>query len=115
AHQAAAPSGRGVRGRAGGGVAVHRDHCACSAPHRFPAAPRPGRMPSARGAEYPVAVTRLPIVVLISGTGSNLAAPLAAARAADSPYEVVAVIADRDAPGLDRKSTRLNSSHVSIS
>lgn len=58
-------------------------------------------MPSARGAEYPVAVTRLPIVVLISGTGSNLAALLAAERAADSPYEVVAVIADRDAPGLE--------------
>ena len=46
-------------------------------------------------------MTRLPIVVLISGTGSNLAALLTAARAADCPYEVVAVIADRDASGLE--------------
>lgn len=44
---------------------------------------------------------RTPIVVLISGTGSNLAALLAAAGAEDCPYEVVSVIADRDAAGLE--------------
>ena len=52
-------------------------------------------------AHYPGAVTRLPVVVLISGTGSNLAALLDAARTPDCPYEVVAVIADRDAAGLE--------------
>ncbi|MDN5901150.1 MAG: phosphoribosylglycinamide formyltransferase, partial [Brachybacterium sp.] len=46
-------------------------------------------------------MTRLPVVVLISGTGSNLAALLTAARAEDCPYAVVAVIADRDAAGLE--------------
>ncbi len=46
-------------------------------------------------------MTRLPVVVLISGTGSNLAALLAAAREADCPYQVVAVIADREASGLE--------------
>ncbi|WP_157697057.1 phosphoribosylglycinamide formyltransferase [Brachybacterium avium] len=46
-------------------------------------------------------MTRLPVVVLISGTGSNLAALLTAARAADCPFTVVAVIADRDAAGLE--------------
>jgi phosphoribosylglycinamide formyltransferase-1 len=45
-------------------------------------------------------VTRTPVVVLISGTGSNLAALLAAAAAEPSPYEVVGVIADREAAGL---------------
>jgi phosphoribosylglycinamide formyltransferase 1 len=54
-----------------------------------------------RGREdYPGTVTRTPVVVLISGTGSNLAALLTAARAEDSDFEVVAVIADRDATGL---------------
>ena len=52
-------------------------------------------------AHYPGAVTHLPVVVLISGTGSNLAALLDAARTPDCPYEVVAVIADRDAAGLE--------------
>lgn len=46
-------------------------------------------------------MNRLPVVVLISGTGSNLAALLASARSEDCPYEVVAVIADRDAAGLE--------------
>jgi len=46
-------------------------------------------------------VTRIPVVVLISGTGSNLAALLEAARAEDCSYEVVAVLADREAAGLD--------------
>jgi phosphoribosylglycinamide formyltransferase-1 len=46
-------------------------------------------------------VTRLPVVVLISGTGSNLAALLDASLAEDCPYQVVAVIADRDASGLE--------------
>ncbi len=51
--------------------------------------------------DYAGAVTRLPVVVLISGTGSNLAALLAAERAEDCPYAVVAVLADRDATGLE--------------
>ncbi|WP_157773395.1 phosphoribosylglycinamide formyltransferase [Brachybacterium vulturis] len=46
-------------------------------------------------------MTRFPVVVLISGTGSNLAALLAAERAEDCPYAVVAVLADRDASGLE--------------
>ncbi|WP_157975576.1 phosphoribosylglycinamide formyltransferase [Brachybacterium sp. YJGR34] len=46
-------------------------------------------------------MTRTPIVVLISGTGSNLAALLTAAGAEDCPYRIVAVIADREASGLD--------------
>ncbi|MDN6400501.1 MAG: phosphoribosylglycinamide formyltransferase, partial [Brachybacterium sp.] len=46
-------------------------------------------------------MTRLPVVVLISGTGSNLAALLTAARAEDCPYAVTAVIADREATGLE--------------
>ncbi|MGP9539535.1 phosphoribosylglycinamide formyltransferase [Brachybacterium sp. AOP43-C2-M15] len=46
-------------------------------------------------------MTRLPVVVLISGTGSNLAALLDASRAEDCTYEVVAVIADREAAGLE--------------
>ncbi|MFC0675813.1 phosphoribosylglycinamide formyltransferase [Brachybacterium hainanense] len=41
-----------------------------------------------------------PIVVLISGTGSNLAALLDASRAEGSSYEIVGVIADREAAGL---------------
>lgn len=51
--------------------------------------------------DYAGAVTRLPVVVLISGTGSNLAALLTAARAEDCPYAVTAVIADREATGLE--------------
>jgi formyltetrahydrofolate-dependent phosphoribosylglycinamide formyltransferase len=40
--------------------------------------------------------------VLISGRGSNMAALVEAARAADCPYEVVCVISDRaDAAGLE--------------
>ncbi|AXK47236.1 phosphoribosylglycinamide formyltransferase [Brachybacterium saurashtrense] len=50
-------------------------------------------------------MTRLPVVVLISGTGSNLAALLEAARAEDCPFRVVAVIADRDAAGLEHART----------
>jgi phosphoribosylglycinamide formyltransferase-1 len=42
------------------------------------------------------------VAVLISGRGSNMAALIYAARAADCPYEVVLVTGDRpDAPGLD--------------
>lgn len=52
-------------------------------------------------ADYPDRVNRTPVVVLISGTGSNLAALLADASEPDAPYEVVGVIADREAPGLD--------------
>lgn len=40
------------------------------------------------------------MVVLISGTGSNLAALLEASAAADSPFEIVGVVADVDAAGL---------------
>ncbi len=42
------------------------------------------------------------VAVLISGRGSNMAALIYAARAADCPYEVALVTSDRpDAPGLD--------------
>ena len=54
-----------------------------------------------RGAPSTLSRDPLPIVVLISGTGSNLAALLDASRTPDCPYEVVAVIADRDADGLE--------------
>lgn len=41
------------------------------------------------------------VAVLISGTGSNMAALLYAARVADSPYEIVLVASNNpDAPGL---------------
>ncbi|UQN29755.1 phosphoribosylglycinamide formyltransferase [Brachybacterium kimchii] len=40
------------------------------------------------------------IVVLISGTGSNLAALLAAQQERECPFEIVGVIADRAASGL---------------
>lgn len=42
-----------------------------------------------------------PLVVLISGTGSTLQALLAAAREPRAPFHVAAVIADRDAAGLE--------------
>lgn len=45
-------------------------------------------------------MTPAPVVVLISGTGSNLAALLAAAERPGAPFRVVAVLADVDAPGL---------------
>jgi phosphoribosylglycinamide formyltransferase-1 len=41
------------------------------------------------------------IVVLISGTGSNMEALVGACRRGDVPGEVVAVVADRDCLGLD--------------
>ncbi len=41
------------------------------------------------------------VVVLLSGTGSTFAALLEASRAADSPYEIVGVLADKPAAGLD--------------
>src|SRR5699024_1568630 len=65
--------------------------------------PRPRRLsgPPGRTAHYPGTVTRTPVVVLISGTGSNLAALLAAAAEEQCPYEVVAVLADREASGLE--------------
>ncbi|MCL6422838.1 phosphoribosylglycinamide formyltransferase [Brachybacterium sp. JHP9] len=40
------------------------------------------------------------IIVLISGTGSTLAALIRAAQAPDSAFEIVGVLADGDAPGL---------------
>ncbi len=47
------------------------------------------------------ATARASVVVLISGRGSNMLALLRGARAADSPYRVRAVIADKPgAPGL---------------
>jgi len=47
------------------------------------------------------AAGRLPIVVLISGTGSNLRAIAEQARSGSLPVEIRAVISDRaDAPGL---------------
>jgi phosphoribosylglycinamide formyltransferase 1 len=46
-------------------------------------------------------VNRTPIAVLISGTGSNLAALLAAEQEPDCPYVTVGVIADREASGLE--------------
>ena len=51
--------------------------------------------------DYPDRVAPTPIVVLISGTGSLLAALLEASRRRDSSFTVVGVIADRDAPGLE--------------
>jgi formyltetrahydrofolate-dependent phosphoribosylglycinamide formyltransferase len=46
-------------------------------------------------------VTRAAVAVLISGTGSNMAALLYASRVADCPYEVVLVASNNpDAPGL---------------
>src|SRR5690606_1189501 len=81
-------------------------HCACSRstrgltgrpdPRRGRASPGP-----ARRCHYPEGVSRTPVVVLISGTGSNLAALLASARDPQCPYAVVAVIADREASGLE--------------
>jgi phosphoribosylglycinamide formyltransferase-1 len=45
---------------------------------------------------------RLPVVVLISGRGSNLRAIATGARAATLPVEICAVVSDRsDAAGLD--------------
>lgn len=67
-------------------------------------APADGRAPP-RSLDYAGAVSRTPVVVLISGTGSTLAALLEAARQAESPYEVVGVIADKDAAGLDHART----------
>ena len=43
------------------------------------------------------------VAILISGRGSNMAALIDAAKAADFPAEIVAVISNRaDAPGLER-------------
>ena len=58
-------------------------------------------MPGAEPCDYSGGVMRTPVVVLISGTGSNLAALLEASRSADCTFEVVSVIADRDAAGLE--------------
>lgn len=46
-------------------------------------------------------MTRTPIAVLISGTGSNLAALLRSSEEPSCPFVVVGVIADRDASGLE--------------
>lgn len=47
-------------------------------------------------------MAKLPVAVLISGRGSNMAALLYAARQPDCPYEIVLVAAnDPAAPGLD--------------
>ena len=46
--------------------------------------------------------TKTKVAILISGRGSNMAALIYAARAAECPYEVALVTSDRsDAPGLD--------------
>lgn len=45
--------------------------------------------------------TPIPVVVLISGTGSTLEALLRAAEVPGAPYAVVGVLADVDAPGLE--------------
>lgn len=50
--------------------------------------------------DYPGTVAALPIAVLISGTGSNLAALIEASAGADAPYRIVGVVADRPASGL---------------
>jgi phosphoribosylglycinamide formyltransferase-1 len=55
-------------------------------------------------ADEPARRTR--VVVLISGTGSLCAALLAATDAPAYPAEVVAVGADRDAPGLEHARSR---------
>ncbi|MCI9887099.1 phosphoribosylglycinamide formyltransferase [Micrococcales bacterium 31B] len=51
---------------------------------------------------FPALATAGParVVVLISGSGSNLLALLEAARSEGSPLEIVAVVADRDCSGL---------------
>ena len=47
-------------------------------------------------------MTKTRVAILISGRGSNMAALIYAARAADCPYEVALVTSDRGtAPGLD--------------
>lgn len=51
-------------------------------------------------------MTPTAIVVLISGTGSTLAALLAAAEREGAPYRVAAVLADGDAAGLEHARTR---------
>lgn len=48
-----------------------------------------------------IAAPPVPVVVLISGAGSNLAALLSAARRPGAPFAVVGVVADVEAPGLD--------------
>src|SRR5207249_11324918 len=62
------------------------------------------------------------LAVGVSGAGSNLRALAAAADRGELGGPIALVFADRDCPALawaaeqgDRKSTRLNSSHVSIS
>jgi len=48
-------------------------------------------------------MTKARVAVLISGTGSNMAALIEASRADDCPYEVVCVLANKpEAPGLER-------------
>jgi phosphoribosylglycinamide formyltransferase 1 len=44
--------------------------------------------------------------VLISGSGSNLAALLEAADFADAPFRIIAVGSDTDAPGLEHAQSR---------
>ena len=52
-------------------------------------------------------MTRARVGVLISGTGSNMAALIEAARAPDCPYEVACVVSNKpDAAGLDRARAR---------
>jgi phosphoribosylglycinamide formyltransferase-1 len=53
-----------------------------------------------RHVHYPGTVAALPIAVLISGTGSNLAALIEASAQEGSPYRIVGVLADRHASGL---------------
>lgn len=51
-------------------------------------------------------MTPTPVVVLISGTGSLLAALLAEADRPGCPYAVVGVVADREATGLEHARRR---------
>ena len=51
-------------------------------------------------------MSRARVVVLISGTGSNLAALLEAAATPNSPFEVVGVVSDREASGLEHARAR---------
>lgn len=61
----------------------------------------PGDSGGLRCSDYAEAVTPTPIAVLISGTGSNLAALLRSSEEPSCPFVVVGVIADRDASGLE--------------
>lgn len=54
------------------------------------------------------------IVVLISGSGSNMEALVEACRSGEVPGEVVAVFADRACPGIDKAETSGVDAHVVV-